>query len=70
MTRRKTPVESLLPKAIYLHYLDNTEGIPDNRPLLCFSTTKKNPFGTPGLDYSKTYPWRYIRMVPEAKGKS
>lgn len=60
---RKTPVESLLPKVVYMHYLDTTEGIPGNRPLVKYTTNKTNPFGKPGEDYSREYEWRFIRLT-------
>jgi len=67
--KRRTPVESLLPKVIYMHYLDNTEGIPGNRPYIKYTTNKTNPFGRPGVggegDYSAEYRWGYIRLVRE-----
>lgn len=62
---RKTPVETLLPKVVYMHYLDNTEGIPGNRPLVTYTTNKKNPFGRPGEDYSDSFRWGFIRLKPE-----
>lgn len=65
--KRRSPVESLLPKVLYMHYMDNTEGIPGNRPLIAYTTNKSNPFGRPGVDYSAEYPWRYVRMMPAAQ---
>lgn len=62
---RKVPVENLLPKAVYMHYLDNTEGIPGNRPIVKFTTNKQNPFGKSGEDYSESYRWGCIKMVKE-----
>jgi len=62
MKYRTTPIESLLPKVVYMHYLDNTESLPGNKPLVVFTTNKQNPFGRPGQDYSATYPWKYIKM--------
>lgn len=64
-TKRRTPVESLLPKVVYMHYMDNTEGIPDNHPYVMYTTSKENPFGRPGVDYSASYRWAFIRMVRE-----
>lgn len=64
---RRTPVESLLPKVVYMHYLDTTEGIPGNRPRVRYTTSKSNPFGRPGDDYSKEYAWRYVRLVWEGQ---
>jgi len=65
--KRKSPVESLLPKSVYMHYLDNTEGIPGNYPWVVYTSNKSNPFGKPGEDYSEEYPWKYIKLVPEVK---
>ena len=65
--KRTTPIESLLPKAVYMHYLDNTEDIPGNRPEVVYTTNKQNPFGKRGRDYSEEYPWKYIKLVQEAK---
>jgi len=62
---RKAPVENLLPKAVYMHYLGNTEGIPGNRPIVQFTTNKQNPFGKSGEDYSKSYRWCFVKMVKE-----
>lgn len=60
---RVAPVESLLPKVVYMHYLDNTEGIPGNRPWVVYTTNKKNPFGRRGKDYSPEFAWGYKRLV-------
>lgn len=68
--KRTTPVESLLPKLVYMHYLDNTEWIPGNRPIVTFTSNKRNPFGRPGVDYSAEYPWKYIRLIPESKDQT
>ena len=60
---RKTPLSALLPKVVYMHVMDNTENIPGNRPQILYSTSKKNPFGRPGEDYSREYPWTCIKLV-------
>lgn len=62
---RKAPLSSLLPKTVYMHVLDTTEGIPGNRPMIVYSTNKRNPFGTPHIDYSACYPWTFIKLVRE-----
>ncbi len=67
--KRRTPVESLLPRAVYMHYMDNTEEIPGNQPQVVFTTNKSNPFGRPGVDYSAGYRWGYIRLVPDQPAK-
>lgn len=64
--RRACPVESLLPKSVYMHYLDTTEGIPGNRPEVVYASSKKNPFGKPGEDYSESFEWRFVKLVREA----
>lgn len=63
--KRQTPVTALLPKAVYMHVMDNTERIPGNRPIIVYTTNKENPFGRPGIDYSAEYPWTFYRMTPE-----
>lgn len=39
------------------HTLDTTEGINTNTPLRVITRCKQNPFGKPGVDYSKSAPW-------------
>ena len=63
--KRRTPLSALLPKAIYMHVMDSTEGIPGNLPNIKFTTNKKNPFGRPGIDYSESYPWTCTPFVPD-----
>jgi hypothetical protein len=36
--------------------MDNTEGIEGNVPLRVLTFAEKNPFGIPGVEYSKSYP--------------
>jgi hypothetical protein len=62
---RKTPITALLPKVVYMHVMDNTENIPGNRPIIVYTTNKQNPFGKPGRDYSESYPWLCIPLVPK-----
>lgn len=49
----------MTPKSVYLHKLDSTEGIKGNKPSFLLSASKANPFGKPGIDYSKEYPWSF-----------
>lgn len=62
---RKTPITALLPKVVYMHVIDNTEKIPGNRPHIIYTTSKKNPFGKRGVDYSAEYPYFCIPLVPK-----
>ena len=63
--KRRAPLSALLPKVIYMHVMDSTDGIPGNLPKITFTTNKKNPFGKPGRDYSESYPWTCTRFVPD-----
>lgn len=47
--------------------MDNTEGIRGNKPIVEFSTSKVNPFGRPGLDYSAEYPVTTIALYAAPK---
>lgn len=48
---------SALPTATaWVHTLDNTDGLSGNKPYVVLTSSKKNPFGKPGIDYSKSYP--------------
>ena len=40
----------------WMHTMDNTEGIKGNKPWTVITTSKRNPFGKPGIDYSASYP--------------
>ena len=40
----------------WMHTMDNTEGIKGNKPWVVITTSKRNPFGKPGIDYSACYP--------------
>jgi hypothetical protein len=40
----------------WLHVMDNTDGIKGNDPLRELTFTPENPFGEPGVDYSREYP--------------
>lgn len=42
--------------AAWKHTMDNTEGIKGNKPWTVMTTTKANPFGRPGIDYSASCP--------------
>lgn len=60
---RRTPIRSLeaAPQPVgapvaWMHVMDNTDGIKGNKPWVVFTASKKNPFGKPGIDYSKSYP--------------
>lgn len=58
-----------IPELVYLHVLDNTEGIEGNEPLMRPTFTPANPFGKPGENYSKSYPhicyqYRLEKVVP------
>ncbi len=37
------------------HAMDNTEGIPGNRPQVLLTYSPANPFGRPGVDYSESF---------------
>lgn len=37
------------------HTMDNTEGIPGNRPQVLLTYSPTNPFGRPGVDYSESF---------------
>ena len=52
-----------MPVVAWEHVMDNTEGIPENDPSVCLSHYEENPFGTPGIDYSKTFPVTFEPLV-------
>jgi len=64
--KRTSHITVLLPKVVYMHVLDTTERIPGNRPIVRYTTNRRNPFGKPGRDYSAAYPWTYIALVQKA----
>lgn len=60
---------SNLKPVAWMHTLDNTEGIEGNEPEVVVTFSKKNPFGRPGIDYSKSFPVTSIPLYsapPEA----
>ena len=40
----------------WLHILDNTDGIEENKPCRELTFTEDSPFGVAGVDYSAEYP--------------
>lgn len=45
----------LLKPIAWLHVLDNTEGLEENKPSRVLSFSEENSFGIPGIDYSKEF---------------
>ena len=49
MSKKRQPVA-------FLWTLDNTEGIPENKPAQALDFDgKRSPFGTPGKDHSRSF---------------
>lgn len=49
----------------YVHIMDNTGGIPGNRPNTVLTKSAKHPFGLPGVDYSREYPVTRKKLFTE-----
>jgi hypothetical protein len=49
---------------VYVHTLDNTEGIPTNEPEVWATFQKQQPFGKPGVDFSESFPITTQRYIP------
>lgn len=54
-TTDNTPAPDHGEPVAWMHTLDNTEGIPSNRPMVVFDTSPNHPFGQPGKDYSPEF---------------
>lgn len=57
-SREASPVKESLTTAqavAWEHTMDNTEGIPGNRPQVLLTYSPTNPFGRPGVDYSESF---------------
>lgn len=48
-------VDELVMPTAWLHTLDSTDGIPENKPQRELSFSPVHPFGEPGIDYSEEY---------------